>query len=206
MTRIILWSVMFAFLWGVAFAKPPEIENVMEPTDHCVAYHAQKRLFFIRTVQVVGKNCDISAEVIPEPGGRFHVEVTVPVLSFDSGEIERDRDVAKILKADIYKTMTYVSASLTEAEWQKKLSEGKFQLEGKLVIQDQPFPVESQIQLIKSEDGKLSIQGVVSTEFKQLKLAPPRLWGGLGAQVNEELNLIFKIQSDKTLGASSLLP
>jgi polyisoprenoid-binding protein YceI len=198
--------LLFVFWGWTALAAAPQVDEVFQGADHCVAYHTNKRLFLIRSVQVVGKNCDITAEVIPEPGNRYHVEVTIPVWSFESGEIERDRDVAKILKADRYKTITYVSASMSLEEWQQRIEQETFALEGQLTILDKPHPVQSQIRLSKTEGQGLSIEGVIPTEFKKMDLEPPKLWGGVGARVSEELNLIFKIQSEKTLGASTLLP
>ena len=54
----------------------------------------------VRNVDVVGKNCELTAQMVPEVGGVYSFELSVPVSKFESGESERDRDVIKILKAN----------------------------------------------------------------------------------------------------------
>lgn len=186
--------------WGSLFS-----EETFSTEDHCVAYKTKKRLFLISSVDVVGKNCDISSEVIPEPGDLFHVEVSVPILSFESGEVERDRDVAKILKVEDQKNLDFHSESLTLKEWKQKIESRKFDLKGTLKIAGKDFPVTAKIEVTENNDNKLVVQGLISSKFKDFNLKPPRLWGGIGARVSKDLNLLFQLQPTKTLGSSFLL-
>ncbi len=193
-----------AQVWGsTASLFSSEVFSVEE---HCVAYKTKKRVFFIASVGVIGKNCDISSEVIPEPGNLFHVEVSVPILSFESGEVERDRDVAKFLKVESQKNLDFHSESLTLNIWKEKISAGRFDLKGFLKIAGKEYPVVAQIEIVENNGGKqMAIQGVISTKFKDFDLKPPRLWGGIGAKVSKDLSLLFQLQPKKILGSSFFL-
>ena len=110
--------VAICILLGPSFALGSlSISKVFTSEDHCVAYHTEKTFFLLRTVDVFGKNCDISSQVIPEPGDKSYVEVAIPILSFESGEVERDRDVAKLLQVDKAKEIIFQSESLIIQDW-----------------------------------------------------------------------------------------
>lgn len=200
---IVLISAIFGIStlsWGSLFS-----EETFSLEDHCVAYKTRKKLFLITSVEVIGKNCDISSEVIPEPGDLFHVEVSVPILSFESGEVERDRDVAKLLKVEAQKNLDFRSESLTLKSWKQKLSGGTFDLQGFLKIAGKEYPVTAKIEVTENNEKQLVVQGLISARFNDFDLKPPRLWGGIGARVGKDLNLLFQLQPRKTLGAAFLL-
>mgnify|MGYP000134285359 CR=1 FL=1 len=78
--------ILFSFItWASA--------SLLQNGDHCVAYKTEKRIFLVKNVTVIGKNCDVSSQVIPQVDGSFSIEMSVPVEGFHSGEPERDRDV-----------------------------------------------------------------------------------------------------------------
>lgn len=199
------------FLFCLVFMSPSQalgsidFKSVFAQNEHCVGYQTQKTLFFIRTVNVFGKNCDISSQIIPEPGSRSYVEVSIPVLSFESGEIERDRDVAKLLRVDDSKEIIFKSESLKNSEWKKIRSDNGFIVSGLLFIGKKPYPIEAKLSLKKRENGNFQIKGVVNTSFKNFNIKPPRLWGGIGARVGDKLSLLFQLNAEKTLGASNFL-
>ena len=200
--------IIFAFALLLPFqfaAAGDKFTEIFPKEESCVAYRTEKTFFFVRTVTVVGKNCDMSAEVIPEPGDKFHIEMTVPISGFESGEIERDRDVAKLLKADISKSLNYVSESISLGVWKEKIAEGHFSLEGQLFIGKKPYPITIEIDRKKAEDGEEVFLGVSKSKFKSFGIDPPALFAGIGAKVSSKLELLFKLQAREVLGAQSLM-
>lgn len=200
---VFAWIVIFGsptLSWGSLFS-----DSLFSKEEHCVAYKTKKRLFLITSVDVIGKNCDISSEVIPEPGELFHVEVSIPILSFESGEVERDRDVAKLLKVENQKNLDFHSESMSQKAWKEKIKAGHFDLKGHLKIAGSEYPVTAKIEVTENDEKQMLVQGMISTRFKDFDLKPPRLWGGIGASVSKDLNLLFQLQPGKTLGASFLL-
>ena len=77
-------------------------EPVFAPEEHCLAYKTVKKMFFFTDVDVIGKSCNVTAEMHwEESEERAQVEVSVPVKTLDSGTVLRDGDIPEILKADL---------------------------------------------------------------------------------------------------------
>lgn len=199
--QVALVLVLFSSL---AFTSEKD-KDIFPEEKSCVAYRTKKTFFFVRTVTVVGTNCDMSAEVIPEPGDKFHVEMTVPIAGFESGEAERDRDVAKMLKADVAKSLNFVSESISFGVWKEKLAEGHFALKGELYIGKKPYPITIEIDRKETKEGEEVFLGVSKAKFKSFDIDPPSLFAGIGAKVSSKLELLFRLQAREILGAQSLM-
>ena len=179
--------------------------SVLQTGDHCVAYKAEKKIFLIKTVTVIGKNCDVSSQVIPQVDGSYAIEMSVPVLSFHSGEPERDRDVVKVLKGDVESNLVFRSAPMTADQWKEKIKVGAFPLKGELEIGKESYPVEAQITVAKAADG-FEADGIIKAKFKDFKMDPPKMFGGMMASVKQDLELHFHVLGDRTLGMDSITP
>lgn len=172
---------------------------------HCVAYKVQKTVFFLSDRIVIGKNCDISAQVLPEVGGLYHIEVNVPVRSFRSGEAERDKDVMVILKSDERPELTFRSKALTAEEWRRLFAKDQFDLEGELIIGKNSFPLKMVTRYSeKSENAE--VNGMVQVRFADFGIKPPKVAGGFIAKSKPDLELHFRLQSQRVLGADSIRP
>jgi len=207
MTNLKIFSFLFSSLF---FVMAPEavadrFSDLFPVEKSCVAYSTEKTFFLVRTVTVVGKSCDMSASVIPEPENKFHVEMSVPIAGLDSGEVERDRDVARLLKADVSKTLNFVSESVSFGVWQEKLAEGRFALNGKLYIGKKPYPITIEVEQHSGEGGEVYFNGLTKARFQALGIEPPSLFGGIGAKVSSKLELLFHLPARDVLGAQSLL-
>ncbi|MCB9025259.1 MAG: hypothetical protein H6625_03005 [Bdellovibrionaceae bacterium] len=179
--------------------------SVFNSKDHCVAYVAKKRLMLIRTVEVVGKNCEIRSQIVPDVDNLYAFKLEIPIDSFESGEEERDKDVKKILKIDQQNALIFLSEKKTKQEWKKVLMEThEVPFSGLLSIANNSYKVKASVNIIKSNDG-MEARGKIITKFNDLGLEPPSLFGGIMAKVKEDLELQFILQSEKTLGFSSLL-
>ena len=81
-------------------------ELVFAPEEHCLAYKTVKTMFFFADVDVIGKSCDVTAEMHwQESGEKAQVEVSVPVKTLDSGNALRDgtfREFSKLISLLIF--------------------------------------------------------------------------------------------------------
>lgn len=178
-------------------------EPIIEEGAHCVAYRAQKTMFLFKSDEVIGKNCDISAQVLPEIGGLYHIEVNVPVRSFDSGDSDRDKDVIDILKGQERAELTFKTKAMNADQWRELFKQGAFALDGELFIGSQSFPLKMQAHYSeKSESAE--VDGMIQAKFEDVGLRPPKVGGGLIAKAKPNLELYFRLTSARILGADSL--
>src|SRR5258708_1207042 len=141
MARRVLIRVALVLL-GSAGAWASAGLSLLDQGSHCVAYKAEKTMFLVSSGHpVVGKNCDISAQVLPEVGGLYHIEVNVPIRSFQSGDASRDEDVMKSLRADVRPEITFRSKAMTPEKWRELFAKTKFDVEGELLIGEKTFPI-----------------------------------------------------------------
>lgn len=179
--------------------------SLFEPGSHCVAYRVEKTMFFFKKDTVVGKNCEVSAQVLPEVGGLYHIEVNIPVRGFDSQDPERDRDVMKILKSSERPEITFKSVSLPVEKWHELFAKGDFVLDGELSIGNKSYPVK----VNSKYDGKdefAEIDGVGKARFQDFDIKPPKVGGGILATVKPDLELHFHLVSQRILGADTIRP
>ncbi len=208
MKGIKYFLLFFSLITGFPFEKMNVLiranaHEIFEEGSHCVAYKTKKKIFFLHRVNVVGRNCQISSQVIPLVGGKMAFELQIPAQSFESGEPERDQDVSRLLKADQYSAITFKTQGRSSTEWEELLSKKNFELAGDLVIAGISYPVVSQVQLEKNKLGVVA-QGVLIKKFSDLGIEPPKIGLGLFAAVDNNVELYFQIRGDRTLGFDSL--
>ena len=194
-------SLLAVLIAGAAAAATSELK--FEESDHCVAYRVEKTMFLFKSDMVVGRNCDVSAQVLPEVGGLNHVEVNVPVRSFNSGDSDRDKDVLKILLADQRPEITFRSKAFSEAEWHSFFSKDNFPLEGQLYIGPNAYPVTLTVKYTE-KDAFAEVQGAARVRFADFQIKPPKVGGGLVAKSSSDFELLFHLVSQRILGADSL--
>lgn len=183
----------------------PQSRSLFQRGEHCVAYKNENRAFVISRVTVIGKNCDVSSQFIPEVGDGYYFEIIVPIRRFQSGDVSRDADVAKILKADQEPNLVFRSKTYKASEWKAMLKKSDLKIDGTIEIGNEAFPVTANAKLEKAESG-LEVDGVIQARFENFKLTPPKVWGGIIASAKKDLELHFHLLSQRTLGFDSLLP
>jgi hypothetical protein len=187
------------------FAEATPDRSLFEPGQNCVAYRVKKTsLVFFTGSPIIGKNCDISAQLLPAVGGGMQVEVSVPVASFDSGDKARDDDVKKILNEAEQSNILFHSEVMSEKEWRALLQKDILTLRGELLIGGKPYKVDLPLEFKKASRG-LEADGLVKLSFGQLGMEPPKVGGGVIAKADSELELHFHLQTEKILGAEVLL-
>jgi hypothetical protein len=192
--------LMVGVLGGLAHAAP----LMLESGSHCVAYRAQKTtLMILKGSDVIGKNCDIAAQVLPEVGGLFHIEVVIPIRSFQSGDKGLDEDMIKALKADVQPDLTFRSRSLTADKWRALFAQKEFEVVGDLQIGKKSYPLKLNSHYLQTVDNA-EVDGIAKVKFQDYEIAPPQVVGGLVAKTNPELELHFHLSANRILGADSI--
>lgn len=190
---------------GAPIGAAPGKLSLFDMGQHCVAYKTKKKLMLVSSVTVVGQSCDVSSQVVPDLGGFYYFEMTVPVSSLNSGEVKRDKDVAQLLSGSDQSDLIFRSVKMMPDEWKKLLKQEEFELAGEMLIKNKPYPVKARVKILHGIKG-LEVDGRIVTKFKDLGIDPPNLAAGLMAKVGSDLELHFHFLADKTLGASNILP
>ena len=110
----------FLVLFAALFALGEVPRSMFDFGKHCVAYKVKKKSFSVFSSTVVGKNCDISVQLLPVVGGGYQVDVSVPINGFDSGDRDRDQDVRVILKESEQSDIMFHSKVMSEIEWRSR--------------------------------------------------------------------------------------
>ncbi len=197
-------SILLAvlFLSGVAKAAPEP--SLFSTGEHCVAYKAAQKQFFIKNTPVVGKSCEISSQVIPEPGAKYVFEIRIPIHTFRSGDTKRDEEVARILKSQNQSELIFKSQAMTLPEWKALAEKSVIDFKGELTIGDKSFPITTQARKITQGDD-FEFDGVIKTKLSSFEIEPPKMVGGVVATVKDEIELHFHIVGSRTLGLDTLL-
>jgi hypothetical protein len=194
---VLLSSLLFAsHVWAAAPTLPDE-------GSHCVAYLAQKTMFLVSSGTVIGKNCDISAQVLPEVGGLYHIEVIIPIKSFQSGDADRDEDVAKSLKIEVKPELTFRSKAYSADEWRALFAKTDFELPGELAIGDKSYPLKVSSHYLQHDD-QAEVEGMAKVKFEDFQIAPPKVVGGIVAKTKPDFELHFHLLGSRILGADSI--
>jgi len=191
--------LLFGFMnTAVALADPQ-----FDDGSHCVAYQVEKTMFLVKSDVVVGKNCDVSAQVLPEVGGLYHIEVNVPVRGFNSGDTDRDQDVLKILQAEVRPELTFRSKAFSGDQWREMFARKNFPLEGQLYIGQNSYPLTLNVAYVDKENSA-EVHGRAQVKFQDFALKPPKVGGGIVAKSKSEFELFFHLVSTRILGADSI--
>ncbi|MCB0422468.1 MAG: YceI family protein [Bdellovibrionales bacterium] len=189
---------------GVEAKIPAGPHSLFVSGDHCVAFRAGNRIALFVVVKFVGKNCGITAQVNPDLNNKYYYEVRIPVESFDSQETERDADIRKILNFQSFPHLVFKSHSFSVEQWKEFFKKEGGVIQGKLTVKQASYPVSAKVAIQKVSD-RYEVDGIVNGQFVEYGISPPKLAGGIGAKVEDWLELHFHLRSDSTLGFEQLL-
>lgn len=164
----------------------------------CAAWKTKKTMFLFRKLEPVGMDCAARAS-IETLGGVKRVRVLVPIAKFDSGEPSRDKEVLKILKADAQPELEFLSRGYTAAEWDALAHTRAAAVEGTLKIGGKEFPVTAPFSFV-GEGPDAAAVGSFVTSFSAFEIKPPAVGGGLVAQVQDYLELHYRIPLAQVTG------
>ena len=198
---VLLTGISLTFGSQAAFAE----EDVFALDEHCLAYKTEKSMFFFAGFEVIGKSCDVQAEIHwQDSEEQAQVEVSVPVSSFDSGNSLRDGDIPEILRAELTPEIRFISNWLSRTDMQKMLENQSADFSGMLEVAGNTFPVKFTLSFTDQGEFFL-IEGKLITSFSELKVEVPTVGpGGLLAEPRDYLELLVHLRSDKISGTEKI--
>ena len=198
---VLLTGISLTFGSQAAFAE----EDVFALDEHCLAYKTEKSMFFFAGFEVIGKSCDVQAEIHwQDSEEQAQVEVSVPVSSFDSGNSLRDGDIPEILRAELTPEIRFISNWLSRTDMQKMLENQSADFSGMLEVAGNTFPVKFALSF-KDQGAFYLIEGKLITSFSELKVEVPTVGpGGLLAEPRDYLELLVHLRSDKISGTEKI--
>ena len=188
MQKLFTLSLLLVSL-SISASKPT---TIFLDNDHCVAWKARKVMALVKTVEPVGKNCNITTEIRKDESGDFFFYGEFPIKSFDSKEPDRDEEVRNILLADKNPNITFKSDSFKKEDWKKLLEKTDFTLSGTLKVAGRARAFD-----IPLSFSAKKIKGVLKTKYTAFRLTPPSVGGGLIAKAKDYLELHFQFQVEK---------
>ena len=189
------------FAGALTFSSIPETQAaspVLAAGQHCVAWKTKKTLAMVKRVEPVGTNCSATIKAL-KVGDKYSAEITVPIAAFNSGEKDRDKEVLKILQANVAPNLVFTVDPLPASTWQTMLSKGSGPVRGKLSIAGKTYNLTATAKVRKS-GSKVEVYGMIVTKYSDLGIKPPSVGpGGSIAKVDDYLELHFNFLSDKVL-------
>jgi hypothetical protein len=182
-------------------ASLPASASMFDAGKHCVGYKFKMKSLF--NSDVVAKNCDVSAQLLPMVGGGYQIEVSVPVSTFESRDKNWDQDLRDSLKDSDQPDVIFHSKVMSEKEWKQLVQKSKVDLDGEISFANKTFPITASCTLIKVTNG-VEVDGVTKVSFSKFGLEPPKKGGGFIAKADSDLEIHFHLVSDKILGADKL--
>ncbi len=172
------FSFLFVLILNLV-SKTLSAEAIPDLGLNCVAWKTTKVMFLVNMVYPVGTSCSVQVTRSPKGNELTEYKVIVPIASFDSGEKDRDKEVLKILKADMQSDIEIIgniTAKVPEQSITISVAGEKFTL-----------PVKATI-----ENNVLYVQA--NTQFSNLNMKAPSVLGGFIAKVKDILELHAKIE------------
>lgn len=162
-----------------------------QPEDHCVAWKARKTILLLGSDEPIGKSCTLNTEV--QKRGKMKVFVgEFPLQAFKSGADGRDEAVVELLGGPTRTQLGFESEPMPPEVYDRTLKQGG-SVRGTLRFLGQDHPVV--FQLTVPQQGVL--RGFAQVTFSDLGLEAPTVLGGLGAKVQNDLDLGFQFQVDR---------
>ena len=177
-------ALLLALPWvGVAQSGPISVGA------GCAVYQATKRVAFVRTVEVVGRSCELTARLTWNEQDQVEVEATLPIESIESGEGRRDRYMTEVMNAERHPLLVFRTGPISRTEAQRLLAGDTLALEGTLEVAGRTHPLSFLLSLGEGPEGPL-LEGVAQSRFTELGLEPPRVgFRGVIADADDELTL-----------------
>jgi len=189
-----------------ALEPDPDSSWPFSSSEHCVAYHTVKGMFLFFDAEVLGKNCQLEAELSMDAAeDRFRLALTIPVGQFNSQNNHRDEDIAEILGGGSKLPLLFLS-DWAPRQWARNLLDGRTEtISGVLVIANKEHPLTFHLRVPNQGPSHL-IQAWMSTTFSALGVTvPPVGPGGLIAAPRERLDLMAQLHLSRLKGMEQLL-
>ena len=196
----LLILLVINFLWlETQFLKA---EEIFQQREHCVAYQTEEVVFLFVDSDVVGKTCEISAQM-ERQGEYIRFMVSFPISSLDSGIGMRDEDVAEMLLAETYPNINFISNFIKEEQLSEALNKGSTKLAGVLEFAGKSHKVKFPLKIYEQSKTWL-VTGKLVTSLSEFGLELPSVLGGVIADTRDYLALLVNLHFDRVQGFSEL--
>ena len=197
MKRLIVSLTTFSF---VAAAAADNEKEIFKPGDHCVAYRTVKDIWFAFDVEIIGRNCEVTASLVAPNGANGpRIAVEVPIKDFKSRNFMRNRTVAGLLGVKTQPNLRFTSSPIDVEGLRVDIARGRFRLPGNLSFGGKDFPLEFPLEIFEHE-GQRYVTGRLSTTFAAFEIEVPTVAGGLIARPHEVLELIVHLKLERVDG------
>ena len=196
-----LLSIIFIYFLGLGI-QILEADDTFQEEDHCLAYQTEETILLLIDTVVIGKTCEISAQV-ESVGGKTRFLVSFPARSLDSGIEMRDKDVTEMLSVESNPDIRFVSDLLTVEELNTALKKGKAKLGGTLDVAGNSYSVLFPL-MISEYSGTWLVTGKLITSLTKLGLKLPSVLGGVVAKTRDYLELHVHLRFNQIQGITEL--
>jgi hypothetical protein len=185
-----IYSAIVATIVSAALNSANASEVTFPADQNCVAWKASKTMFLVKSQEPVGTTCKLKLEITPTETlpTQAGLKLTFPISSFDSGEPDRDKEVQLILKVPEHPNMV-VTAEVSKDQKDQIIS-GSLKT---LSVSVRYGGIEVPLKIDITELTENIVKGVAKTSFTEMKLAQPKVLGGLVAKVHDPLELWFQL-------------
>ena len=197
----IITSLIFVYFL-LFWTQQLDAEEIFKHDDHCLAYQTEETILLFIDSVVIGKTCEISAQV-ENVEGNTRFLVSFPLWSLDSGVDMRDEDVTEMLSIESNTEIRFVSNFLTEEEISAALNQGKTKLFGMLDVAGKSYKVQFPLILTESS-GTWLVTGKLVTSLSELGLESPSVLGGVVADTRDHLELFVHLRFNLVQGLPEL--
>ena len=115
------------------------------------------------------------------------ITIRVPTASFDSGSAGRDANLLRVVEAEAYPDVAFVSESVAVDAWARTSGgyEGQWRVRGRLTFHGRSHPAEIPV-VVRITNGQFEAEGAFPVSLKAFKVRRPRL---LMVPVQEAIDL-----------------
>jgi polyisoprenoid-binding protein YceI len=180
-------------------------EDIFKSADHCVAYKTSKKMLFLFTPAVIGKNCGATASLEwNSENTKAQIKIVIPVDRFESGPGPRDGHVAEILGGKNLNPMVFNSQFIERSSLANLFKNGSMPIVGNLEINGEGHDVTFTSTVVDRGEKKIII-ALLETSFSELEVTVPKVGpGGIIAEIKDELELIAHFQTGMVKGVGHL--
>src|SRR3989339_34957 len=170
------------------------------PDKSCLAYKADKTMFYFRDVTVWGTSCQVEAKVEAVAGG-YVAKVALPVASLVTDSERRDSDLREnYFFVAKYPFFRFESNLITKEELAQAKAGGEWNLAGTLTVMETQSTVTF---ALKIAEGRLV--GSSKDQMSRLGVKPPKIAGGAFVAVHEAMGIHVDLRLADIVGAAEAL-
>lgn len=163
-----------------------------DPSQACVAWKTNKRMFLVSHQSAVGRSCQAILSRAPEGPNLVRIQLEVPIRSFNSGEKERDDEVFKILSGSVQPTLRLETDPISPTELERASAGKTGSIRAKLTLGGKPYMITLPFQVL-GNGNEARVVGQIDTTFKAFDIEPPTVAMGIVAKVDNLLELHFSL-------------